>query len=111
MQAWCLVVSSMGDFVVTSGADRALRVWQRTEEPFFVEEEKEKRLESLFEADLEVGIPSVLKKKPDPWILHGLSQCVQRGKARLPTPSTLRQIWGWPLVDCTVPPFCTLYRE
>ena len=44
----------MGDFVVTSGADRALRVWQRTEEPFFVEEEKEKRLESLFEADLEV---------------------------------------------------------
>ncbi|CAL5229844.1 g13253 [Coccomyxa viridis] len=52
-EAWCLVVSSMGDFVVTSGADRALRVWQRTEEPFFVEEEKEKRLESLFEADLE----------------------------------------------------------
>ena len=44
----------MGDFVVTSGADRALRVWQRTEEPFFLEEEKEKRLESLFEADLEV---------------------------------------------------------
>ena len=55
VQAWCLVVSSMGDFVVTSGADRALRVWQRTEEPFFVEEEKEKRLESLFEADLEVS--------------------------------------------------------
>lgn len=54
MQVWCLAVSSMGDFVVTSGADRALRVWQRTEEPFFVEEEKEKRLESLFEADLEV---------------------------------------------------------
>ena len=54
VQVWCLAVSSMGDFVVTSGADRALRVWQRTEEPFFVEEEKEKRLESLFEADLEV---------------------------------------------------------
>lgn len=40
--------------VATAGADRSLRVWQRTEEPFFVEEEKEKRLESLFEADLEV---------------------------------------------------------
>ena len=52
----------MGDFVVTSGADRALRVWQRTEEPFFVEEEKEKRLESLFEADLEVSasLPSAV---------------------------------------------------
>ena len=54
VQVWCLAVSTMGDFAVTSGADRALRVWQRTEEPFFVEEEKEKRLESLFEADLEV---------------------------------------------------------
>ena len=53
-QVWCLAVSTMGDFAVTSGADRALRIWQRTEEPFFVEEEKEKRLESLFEADLEV---------------------------------------------------------
>ena len=29
--------------------------WERTEEPFFVEEEREARLESLFEADLEVG--------------------------------------------------------
>lgn len=28
--------------------------WERTEEPFFVEEEREARLESLFEADLEV---------------------------------------------------------
>ena len=54
VQVWCLAVSTMGDFAVTSGADRALRIWQRTEEPFFVEEEKEKHLESLFEADLEV---------------------------------------------------------
>ena len=38
---------------MSAGADRSLRVWQRTEEPFFVEEEREKRLESLFEADLE----------------------------------------------------------
>ena len=33
--------------------DRSIRRWERTSEPFFVEEEKEKRLESLFEADLE----------------------------------------------------------
>lgn len=53
-KVWCLAVSRGGDMVATAGADRSLRVWQRTEEPFFVEEEKEKRLESLFEADLEV---------------------------------------------------------
>jgi hypothetical protein len=33
--------------------DRSIRRWERTSEPFFVEEEKERRLESLFEADLE----------------------------------------------------------
>ena len=64
VQAWCLVVSSMGDLVVTSGADRALRVWQRSEEPFFVEEEKEKRLESLFEADLEVSTHPAQRAMP-----------------------------------------------
>lgn len=35
--------------------DRSLRRWQRSSEPFFVEEEKEARLESMFEADLEAG--------------------------------------------------------
>lgn len=37
----------------TGSADRSIRRWERTSEPFFVEEEKERRLESLFEADLE----------------------------------------------------------
>ena len=48
-------MGSLGDVVVSGSHDRSLRRWERTEEPFFVEEEKEKRLESLFEADLEVG--------------------------------------------------------
>ncbi|EIE21123.1 transducin family protein [Coccomyxa subellipsoidea C-169] len=57
-EVWCLAVSRAGDMCVSAGADRSLRVWQRTEEPFFVEEEKEKRLESLFEADLEENAAS-----------------------------------------------------
>ncbi|KAK9845965.1 hypothetical protein WJX81_007060 [Elliptochloris bilobata] len=50
-EVWCVAVSAAGDFAVSGGADRSLRVWRRTEEPFFVEEERERRLESLFEAD------------------------------------------------------------
>ncbi|KAJ6362625.1 hypothetical protein OIU78_002930 [Salix suchowensis] len=42
-----------GDFLVTGSHDRSLRRWDRTEEPFFIEEEKEKRLEEMFEADIE----------------------------------------------------------
>ncbi|KAJ6331299.1 hypothetical protein OIU76_009806 [Salix suchowensis] len=50
---WGLAVSSRGDFLVTGSHDRSLRRWDRTEEPFFIEEEKEKRLEEMFEADIE----------------------------------------------------------
>lgn len=50
---WALAVSTYGDYIISGSHDRSLRRWERTDEPFFVEEEKEKRLESLFEADLE----------------------------------------------------------
>ena len=54
-EVWGLAVSSLGDFFVTAGHDRSMRRWERTEEPFFVEEERERRLESLFEDGLEDG--------------------------------------------------------
>ena len=53
-EVWAVVVSSLGDFIITAGHDRSFRRWERTEEPFFIEEERERRLESLFEADAEV---------------------------------------------------------
>ena len=52
-EVWAVAVSSLGDFIITSSHDRSLRRWEKTEEAFFVDEEKEKRLESLFEEDLE----------------------------------------------------------
>ncbi|XP_054817834.1 uncharacterized protein LOC129317543 isoform X1 [Prosopis cineraria] len=50
---WCLAASNRGDFVVTGSHDRSIRRWDRTEEQFFIEEEKEKRLEEMFEADID----------------------------------------------------------
>jgi hypothetical protein len=55
MQVWCVATSHAGDFFVTGGHDRSLRRWARSEEPFFVDEEKEKRLEALFEGGGEGG--------------------------------------------------------
>ncbi|KAH9625186.1 hypothetical protein KSS87_001871 [Heliosperma pusillum] len=52
-EVWCLAISSRGDFVVTGSKDKSIRRWDRTDEPFFIEEEKEKRLEEMFEADLD----------------------------------------------------------
>jgi U3 small nucleolar RNA-associated protein 12 len=54
-EVWALAASSLGDFALSAGHDRSLRRWERSSEPFFVEEEKERRLESLFEAELEAG--------------------------------------------------------
>lgn len=65
-EVWAIKVSSLGDFVVSGGHDRSIRRFEKTEEAFFVEEEKEKRLESLFEEDLEApdrepldGVPGI----------------------------------------------------
>uniref|UniRef100_A0A5B7CEE9 Putative WD repeat-containing protein 3 n=1 Tax=Davidia involucrata TaxID=16924 RepID=A0A5B7CEE9_DAVIN len=52
-EVWCLSIANRGDFVVTGSHDRSIRRWDRTEEPFFIEEEKEKRLEEMFESDLD----------------------------------------------------------
>ncbi|KAG2554714.1 WD repeat-containing protein 3-like [Panicum virgatum] len=52
-EVWCLTISSRGDFIVTGSHDRSIRRWDRTEEQLFIEEEKEKRLEETFEADLD----------------------------------------------------------
>lgn len=54
-EVWTLAISSLGDFLITGSHDRSIRRWEKTEEAFFVEEEKEKRLESLFEEDLDAA--------------------------------------------------------
>ncbi|GMH45948.1 hypothetical protein BSKO_13912 [Bryopsis sp. KO-2023] len=51
-EVWCLAVSISGDVVFTGSGDRSIRSWGKSEEPFFLDEEKEKRLESMFEADI-----------------------------------------------------------
>ncbi|PWA64274.1 G-protein beta WD-40 repeat-containing protein [Artemisia annua] len=52
-EVWCMSISHRGDFLVTGSHDRSIRRWDRTDEPFFLEEEKEERLNKMFDADLE----------------------------------------------------------
>jgi len=49
MAVWTIAISTTGSFVISAGADRSLRLYERTKEPFFLDEEKEKRLDSMFE--------------------------------------------------------------
>lgn len=40
-----MCISSIGDFVVTAGQDRSVRIWQQTDEQLFLEEEADRRIE------------------------------------------------------------------
>ena len=54
-EVWCVAVSSLGDFVVSGSHDRSVRVWERTGEQLFLEEEREKELEKEFDRQAEAG--------------------------------------------------------
>ena len=40
-EVWSLAVSSSGNFVVSGSHDKSLRLWEKTEEPLVLEEQKE----------------------------------------------------------------------
>ena len=45
----CLAVSRTGAFVLSGGMDRQVRVWERTRDIVFLEEERERELEQVFD--------------------------------------------------------------
>lgn len=49
-EVWALSTGHLGRLVVTAGADRSIRVWEKTDEPLFLEEEREKELEQMYES-------------------------------------------------------------
>lgn len=51
-EIWALAVSNQGDFVVTGSHDKSIRIWEKTEEPLFLEEEREREMEAAHDADL-----------------------------------------------------------
>ena len=50
-----MAVSNRGEYVVTGSHDKSIRIWEKTDEPLFLEEEREKELEQLYTAETENG--------------------------------------------------------
>jgi len=48
-----MAISGYGDFLVTASNDRSIRIWERSEEQVFLEEEQENDLDAMFESTLE----------------------------------------------------------
>lgn len=55
-EVWALAVSSTGEFVVSASHDKSIRVWGQTDDEIFLEEEREKELEELYEGTLAASL-------------------------------------------------------
>jgi U3 small nucleolar RNA-associated protein 12 len=48
-EVWAMGVEGGGEVLATGGADRSVRVWERSDDQVFVEEERQRELEGMFE--------------------------------------------------------------
>jgi U3 small nucleolar RNA-associated protein 12 len=55
-EIWALAMSHSGEFVVSASHDKSIRMWQQTDEQLFLEEEREKELEELYENTLTTSL-------------------------------------------------------
>lgn len=55
-EIWALAVSRTGEFFATASHDKSIRIWQQTDEQIFLEEEREKELEELYENTLTTSL-------------------------------------------------------
>ncbi|KAK4127082.1 WD40 repeat-like protein [Parathielavia appendiculata] len=60
-EIWALAVSHSGTTLISASHDKSIRVWQETDEQIFLEEEREKELEELYESTLTTS----LEQDPD----------------------------------------------
>ncbi|KAI1859723.1 hypothetical protein JX265_010172 [Neoarthrinium moseri] len=60
-EIWSLAMSRAGNFIVSASHDKSIRVWNETDEQIFLEEEREKEIEELYESTLTTS----LERDPD----------------------------------------------
>ncbi|EAQ89334.1 hypothetical protein CHGG_05953 [Chaetomium globosum CBS 148.51] len=60
-EIWALAVSHSGNTLISASHDKSIRVWEETDEQIFLEEEREKELEELYESTLTTS----LEQDPD----------------------------------------------
>ncbi|KAL4725981.1 beta transducin [Fusarium chlamydosporum] len=55
-EVWAIAVSHSGNLLVSAGHDKSIRVWDETDEQIFLEEEREKEMEELYESTLTTSL-------------------------------------------------------
>lgn len=60
-EIWALAIAHSGRFLISASHDKSIRVWEETDEQIFLEEEREKEIEELYESTLTTS----LEQDPD----------------------------------------------
>ncbi|KAL3493017.1 hypothetical protein BJX62DRAFT_201932 [Aspergillus germanicus] len=55
-EIWAMAISHSGEFIVTASHDKSIRTWEQTDEPLFLEEEREKELEEIYDNNLAASL-------------------------------------------------------
>ena len=55
-EIWALAVSRSGDYFISASHDKSIRIWKQTDEQIFLEEEREKELEEMYEQTLTASL-------------------------------------------------------
>lgn len=55
-EIWALTISHSGDFIVSASHDKSIRTWQQTDEQIFLEEEREKEMDELYDSTLTASL-------------------------------------------------------
>ncbi|KAF2001142.1 WD40 repeat-like protein [Amniculicola lignicola CBS 123094] len=77
-EIWAMIVSRTGDFVVSASHDKSIRIWTKSDEPIFLEEERERELEELYENTLATSLENDLP-------LNGEVEAVDASKQTIST--------------------------
>ncbi|KAJ5239666.1 Small-subunit processome Utp12 [Penicillium chermesinum] len=55
-EIWALAISHSGEFIVSASHDKSIRIWKQTDEPLFLEEEREKEMEEAYDSTLTASL-------------------------------------------------------
>lgn len=65
-EIWAMTVARTGDFIVTASHDKSIRIWSKSDEPIFLEEERERELEEIYEKTLATSLDDDDPNNEDP---------------------------------------------
>lgn len=76
-EIWAMSLAHSGEFLVSASHDKSIRVWQQTDEQIFLEEEREKELEDLYENTLLTSIEQDDREVGDEQVVAAGKQTVE----------------------------------